>query len=132
MMDLDNYIGIPYRNLGRTRKAWDCWGMVRVFYKDELGIRLPTLGGYADSEDGEDVENTVRKEASTNWIKVDTPKPYDVVVFNMAGNASHVGVMLGGGKFLHALKGRLTCVERINGLMWANRIHGFYRMRKTA
>lgn len=39
------YVGIPYVNEGRsTVSGLDCWGLLRVVYRDEIGIVLPDYG----------------------------------------------------------------------------------------
>lgn len=126
MRSIDKYIGIPYKSRGRG-ESLDCWGLVRCIYKDEFNITLPNLDGYDDSENGEQVQNVVETESFKNWTKIVSPLPFSVVVFRMGRHCSHVGVMLDAVHFLHALKNRNSCVERIDKAQWEKRVDGFYR-----
>jgi len=126
-MNLTDYMLVPYLNRGRTKTGLDCWGLVRMIYRDELGIYLGNLDGYSDSENEEEVGNVIVSESSDNWIETTSPKPLDVVVLRLASKPCHVGVVIGGGDFIHALRGRGVTVGRLSGVLWRNRIHAFYR-----
>ena len=41
-MKYDKYIGLPYQENGRTETGTDCWGLARLYYKNELDIELPS------------------------------------------------------------------------------------------
>lgn len=124
-MSIEKYIGIPYESRGRG-KSLDCWGLVRKVYKGELSIILPNIDGYTDSENGEQTEQYVKAEAFENWEKIKIPMPFCVVVFKMGHHCSHVGVMLDSIHFIHAMKGRQSCVERIDKAQWQKRVDGYY------
>lgn len=105
----------------------DCWGLVRKIYNDELGITLPTLDGYKDSEDGGQAQEIIEAESFANWEKHDNPDFPDVVVFRMGRHASHVGIMIDSVRFLHSIKGRMSCIERVDKAQWEKRVDGYYK-----
>jgi len=127
VIDIAPYVGIPYLNRGRNMFGIDCWGIVRLIYKDALNITLGTLDGYADSESKDQVSRVIKSESAAHWEEVDAPREYDVVVFNLAGKPCHVGLMLDGYKFIHSLAGRDTCIESISKVIWRNRIDSIWR-----
>ena len=51
------------------------------------------------------------------------------VLFNIAGAPCHIGVVLERWRFLHAMRGRNSCVEDLDAIQWARRIEGFYRWK---
>lgn len=64
---------------------------------------------------------------ANNWRRVEKPRMLDVVVFNRGGKPAHVGVCIGGGKFVHVDAGHLSREESLDGFMWRSRIEGYYR-----
>lgn len=85
------YLGYPYVLGGRGPNTFDCSGLVYYVYKNF---------GY-----------TVNRTATTQLqdgvaVKKADLQPGDLVFFNSAGTgasrATHVGIYIGGGKFLHA------------------------------
>lgn len=125
MRSFGDYIGIPYGNRGRTHAGCDCYGLISLIYADMRGIILDPLDGYSNSDDAKQVQTVIEKE-SRHWLKVDKPKVYDVIVFRMKGKPCHVGMYIGGGKFIHSLKNRNSCVERLNNAVWVNLVEGYY------
>ena len=83
-----SFLGTPYRWGGTTPKAFDCSGFVRYVYA-ELGIMLP---------------RTAREQFKVGQrVTGALLQAGDLVFFDMMkGYVSHVGMYLGGGRFIHA------------------------------
>lgn len=128
MSTYSKYIGIPFVEKGRSTQGADCWGVVKLIYSHEKGIDdLPDFSGeYADTKDKLSIPLLIYEERQ-RWQKVDTPQEHDVVVFNIAGIPIHVGVMISQTHFIHATKNINCCIEKIDSLMWRNRVEGYYR-----
>ena len=93
------YERTPYRYGGMDRNGIDCSGLVYASFKDALSVTVPrtTTALYA-------------------WVeKINTEKllPGDLVFFktDRTGNVSHVGIYIGGNRFIHsASEGPVTGV----------------------
>lgn len=84
-----DHLGEPYMYGGDSPRGWDCSGFASCMYSQYLSYRLP------------------RKTESIFTQSVKLPssqkKPGDLVFFKIDSNkASHVGIYMGGGKFIHA------------------------------
>src|SRR5512134_1374594 len=54
------YVGIPYLDHGAARSGCDCWGLVRLIYRERTRIELPSYAGdYAGEADSEGVGRCV-------------------------------------------------------------------------
>lgn len=125
-MKYDKYIGLPYANNGRSEIGIDCWGLVCLFYKNELNIELPS---YVDKYDGPQdlgIASTITTYKD-NWTSTTTPDIGDVVLFNVYGEPAHVGVYVGNNKFIHSREGKDSVVESLSSPKWAKRFDGFYK-----
>lgn len=126
-MDLTKFIGLPYKDHGRSREGMDCWGMCVLFYREVFQVELPLLTDeYLSAEDGESVAGCVDK-ARVRWLEVQEPEFGDVLLFRIMGWPTHVGIYIGNGDFLHALKGSNSCIDRIRSLTWKSRHIRTYR-----
>ena len=126
MSSINAFVGLPFLDKGRGYHGVDCWGLVRLYYRDELGIMLPS---YADYNGVEDVENITYliNHYRDDWYPVDEPRRGDVVLIKIAGVATHVGVYHTQGRFLHVQIGKYSELARINSETWRRRIVGYYR-----
>ncbi len=81
------YVGVPYRYGGRTpRSGFDCSGFTKYVF-GRHGLRLPV-----------GARNQYR-----HLRPVRVPRPGDLVFFRTRGSqVSHVGIYVGGYRFLHA------------------------------
>jgi len=124
-MNYNKYIGLPYAANGRDEQGIDCWGLVRLFYKQEYNIDLPS---YTEDYSGAYDERilSIMDAYKPSWSQVDAPQVGSVIVFNILGEPFHVGVYIGEDKFIHARDGMDSVVESVNSPKWAKRIEGYY------
>jgi len=124
----NDYIKTPFKEKGRGHDGCDCWGLVQLIYKEQLGIDLP---GYEDvyetTNDREILAKTIRDERNNNWIAPDTGKEFDVIIINMRGVPMHVGIVTKSGHMIHCAKDVGTCVEKYDSMRWKNKVIGFAR-----
>lgn len=87
---LENQIGKPYVWGANGPHAFDCSGLVRYIYKNELGKDIPRVS-YDQSKFGQAIE---KKDL----------QPGDLVFFDTMkkGRVSHVGMYVGNDEFIHA------------------------------
>lgn len=119
----EEYIGIPYLEYGVTPQGCDCWGLIRLIYADELNIILPNI----DNEYHSNKMLALNNEAP-RWLKVDTIKPFDVLVFKFGRAMLHVGLAIGNGLFVHNEdKASMSCVDLHDEQPYSSRLHAIYR-----
>jgi len=100
------YIGIPFADGGDSAAGCSCWGLVRMVLRDECLIDLPAYGEISSRDLVAAARRIDRDGASGTWLKVDRPRPFDVVTmyamqderFRVVG---HVGVMSSQTELLH-------------------------------
>jgi len=129
-MNYDKYIGIPYVVNGRDYSGIDCWGLVCLYYRDELSIELPS---YQDAYENP-AETRVEKAISLykgNWNSTTTPDVGDVVLFNIYGEPRHIGIYIGNNMFLHSRDNKDSVIESLASPRWASRIEGIYKYAHT-
>lgn len=105
-MNLDDYIGLPYREGARGPDAFDCYGIVAAFYRAVRGIELPDF--YADAPGAGSASRAIsaalRGEVDGgNAVPVTEPADYDIAIVGSNRNLHHVGVYVDGG-ILHATR----------------------------
>ena len=85
----ESFLGVPYRWGGTDRRGMDCSGFVYVSFREGLRYNIPRTS-----------------HAMYNWaqrIPTSELQPGDLVFFVTAGTrVSHVGIYVGGGRFIHS------------------------------
>jgi len=99
-----NFVGYPYVYGASGPRAFDCSGFVMYVY-GKYGVGLPH---YSGSQFG--CGSAVSKSALS---------PGDLVFFNTYGSISHVGIYIGGGRFVHASNSR-------TGVIVSDLTEGYY------
>lgn len=104
--------------LGLTWEEMPCWELV-VSWFGALGIALRPYTEYW-------MNGAPAPIGLIEWQRVEAPGLDDILVLNLTGRAAdHVGIYVGGGKFLHSTEYAGVCVEQVE--RYKKRILGFYR-----
>ena len=127
---VNEYIGLPFVEGGRTRAGVDCYGLVRLVLREQCGVSLPDYGDvYQSVEEREAIAGAITRE-KVGWVKLSQPtvaRVGDVALFRIGGWPLHCGVVLSPEVMLHVCQGCETVVEEMHGLVWGARFEGVYR-----
>lgn len=108
----ERYVGAPYRHGGATPRGFDCSGYVMYVYKQN-GILLP--------------RQVHRQYDAGLHIRLRQAQPGDLVFFRTSRNSrlSHVGIYLGGDRFIHAPRsGKRVSYANMDKPYWKKRFRG--------
>jgi cell wall-associated NlpC family hydrolase len=125
MLDVSQYIGMPFKPLGREPGGCDCWGLARMIYHDLFNIKVPSLT-YAEEFDPVELFDLMDKE-SAKWVPVELgrERPGDVLLLKALN--PHVGVVVSRGVMIHIQKSTSACIDKYTATRWNKRILGIYR-----
>lgn len=111
-----SYVGLPFAENGRDASGLDCWGLVRLVYRERLGIELPSYGE-VEARDLLAVSRTITADSRVGpWHQVGPgeDREFDVVLLRhrvyTEGAPSrrlpnHCGVVVAPGLLLHVKAG---------------------------
>lgn len=120
LMNALSLTGIKYKYGGNSPETgFDCSGFVRYVFQQAANLTLPH-GARALSQLGQ-------------VVPIDQLQPGDLVFFNTLKSAfSHVGIYLGGNRFIHAPSaGGGIHVVNMDDEYWAKRFNGARRLDAT-
>ena len=123
-----SYIGIPYMFQRASFNGCDCWGLVRLFFSRELEISLPDFG-ISENTPNQIEEKVLCELNNFDEVPLDRARPYDLLLFNVAGQPIHIGMALDNRFMLHSLQGHNSCVENFRKNKWSIRTVGAYRWK---
>ena len=125
-MNFEKYVGIPYAEKGREISGIDCWGLVRLIYKNEYKIDLPSFNAEYESSDDERIQELFA-QYKEGWELVTEPKEGDIVLFRLFGVELHVGLLVDSVNFIHVREHADSVIESLESVKWSKRISGYYR-----
>lgn len=125
----NKFCEIPFVPGGRSNSGCDCWGLVRLVYRQDLGIELPSFEGqYSDTVSSQTFKLVSLGIESSDWHNTHIPRPYDVVLLEIMGRPLHVGIFTKPGHMLSTGRDMTaSAVCKFRSLLWCGRVHGFYR-----
>lgn len=131
MIDYAKYIGIPFNRGGRSEdKSLDCWGLVTYFYKNELGINLPTFshittsnGNYANASD-----QLVNTDLYKQFQVVENAQQHDLLLFRVGNHPLHIAVAIDHMRMLHTHDLSGSVIERFDIPKWQSKLHSIHRL----
>lgn len=96
-------IGHPWASGAEGPEAFDCWGLVRAFYREVRGVTLAVVD--VDATRAISVAHAFTgHEALGAWEKIEHPADGSAVLMARGRTPNHVGLWLGGG-ILHSMQG---------------------------
>ena len=130
-IDFEKVIQIPFEERGRGWNGVDCWGLVRLVASEYFDLDYPEYAeDYQNISDVKELSRLLRQH-QVDFREVSFPEPGDIVLLRISGAASHVGIFIGGGKFIHAEINIGVNVGELSSPIWAKRILGYYRYEKS-
>ncbi len=103
----ERWRGVPYRLGGSSETGVDCSAFVQITFRSRLGVDLPRTTE-ALAREGERVD---RSELQAG----------DLVFFKTGFRQRHVGIYMGGKRFLHASTSRGVMTSSMNNVYWKER-----------
>jgi cell wall-associated NlpC family hydrolase len=121
------YIGIPFKDREESFDGADCYGIVRLYYKNELNIEI-----FENKLKYDEIKKILMQflnVSRTDWIKVDKAEIGDVIAMahdpKHPNIIQHFGIYLGDGKMLHTLKEIGSHIVNVSEYQYF--IKGYYR-----
>lgn len=129
MVNWETYIGIPFSERDDdSRNGTNCWGLVRLVYREQHRILLPSFeGDYNGTEDYETIDRLTGTEIRKNWIEIPRPTPLCVIVTRFGRARSHIGIVIDNRRFLHTSNLHASKWDDFTDIKWRRRVEGFYQ-----
>lgn len=126
---LDQFMRMPYLHRGRSLAGSDCYGCIVLWYRLRLGLELWDIEEDYDQGWKWEGREIFLENYYKEWIRVDEPGKYDVILFKTRDHVDHAGIYLRDNKFLHTCRAG-TVISKITDPIWRDKVEGFYRLKR--
>lgn len=128
----DLYMGIPFKPDGRDRNGLDCYGLICLIYKEQLGIEIPDYKGIFENNcftTLKKVAQIIKEDKDKGWtvISKGEQKEFDGIVLRTGKFQWHLGVVVNSMNMIHIIQGAEVIVEPYESLLWKHRVAEFRR-----
>lgn len=121
-MNINQYIGIPYKRGGTELDGLDCWGLLLHVLKHDFKIDI-NVDYYVDGDLPSVARAYETASKDTNWKRINSPIDGCVVALSKGKKIHHAGIWWHGG-CLHAVNGMGVIHSTIKSL----RLNNYKRM----
>lgn len=122
---IDRYVGLPWRDGGRDFDGVDCYGLVWLWFRHEVGLRLPRFDhAYANAADRSETAPLIEAGCAA-WRSV-AIRPGAVALVRRGRDPAHVALVAPGRRLLHIDKrDGLSCLVPLTEA-WRRRMVGCF------
>lgn len=125
---VSKYIGVPFKDKGRSYAGFDCWGLVHTVLQDQFGIETPSFDeAYSSHADHDQIPHLFSEGEVENWQKVTQAQEGDVIIIRWKGRPLHVGIACAPGWMLHSIEGPGVVREPFTGAKYGSRVWAILR-----
>ncbi|MBE9635784.1 NlpC/P60 family protein [Salipiger mangrovisoli] len=120
----DDWIGLPYAELGRGPGAYDCLGLWLALQRARFGREVPD----PECRMGDALRRGTVDRYRSRFARVTAAAEGDLLLFLSAGRPLHVGFALDNQDMIHIDAFGGSRVERWRGMRWLGKLEGIYRL----
>lgn len=122
-MWVNDWIGLPYADLGRGPEAFDCLGLFLALQRVRFGREIPDPACSVEQA----VRRGVVEARRSDVIRVAQAQEGDALLFYAHGRPLHLGFALNNQDMLHIDSIAGSRVERWRAAAWLGKLEGIYR-----
>jgi cell wall-associated NlpC family hydrolase len=116
-----NYTGLQWKH------DFNCWDLVRLIYKNELGLDATTEFDQAENPLDVIANEKAFATVAERWQPVETPREFDVCAMGRKSIVHHVGIFIEPNFVFHLTPNKISSSDTINTIHKNYKTVRFYR-----